>query len=107
MRKQFAFVFLALVVLGDLSSREGGFVAHLFALAVALLLYVFAGLFVVVLLAVPFIYGIATWLLWLRVHDGQFPSWAKHAARWLRSRRFGRYRLRVEKVKPEQPTPTA
>jgi hypothetical protein len=97
---------IGLVLVADVSRSEHGVLVGLFALPAALVLYPFAGLVVVAILAAPFVYGLSLWLLWRWMRDGEFPGWAGRALRWLRARRPWGYRLRVEKVQPRQ-TPAA
>lgn len=103
MRKRMMFILITLLLLASAGSHGGGGI-HVLA---ALLLYPFAVLLVLAVLASPFIYAIGGWLLWCRLRDGKFPVPTERTVRWLRDREPFGYRLRLERVKPRQPTSSA
>lgn len=107
MRRRFTFILVGLVLISDVSRREPGVLVHLLALPAALLLYPLACLAILGILAAPFVYGLGLWLLWRWTRDGELPAWVGRGVRWLRSRRPWGYRLRLEKVKAEEPAASA
>ncbi len=106
MRRRFIFILIGLVLISDVSRREGGVLVHLLALPAALVLYPLAGLVILAILAAPFLYGLGLFLLWRWLRDGRLPAWVGRTVRWLRSRRPWGYRRRPEPVSGEEP-PTA
>jgi len=107
MRRRFIFILVGLVLISGVSRREGGVLVHLLTLPAAFVLYPFACLVILAVLAAPFLYGLSLWLLWRWIRDGTLPAWVGRTIRWLRSRRPRGYPRRPERVSGEEPPTTA
>ncbi len=107
MARRFAFVLIGLALISYVSRREGGVLVELLALPAALVLYPFAGVVILAVLAAPFVYGLALFVLWRWMRDGRLPAWVARPVGWLGARRPWCYRLRLERAgRPATPSDT-